>query len=66
MPSLLVFNRVCRLEIHGGIFDPALRTIALYPNLWITLPPLPSIYCTDSVGLGRDWGGGRGGGVELF
>ncbi len=46
MPSLLVFNRVYRLEIasHVGIFDPSCELLPLYLSLTSPTPlPLPKV-----------------------
>jgi hypothetical protein len=63
MSSLLVFNRVYRLEILSVmlVFSTQLcELLPLLPSLWFTFPPLPlsqSQYFSDSVRLGGGGGG---------
>jgi hypothetical protein len=64
MMSLLVFNRLYRLEIQSVmlVFSTQLcGLLSLQPSLWFTLPHAPSqrrstVY-TDSVWLGGGGGG---------
>ncbi len=65
MSSLLVFNRVYRLEIQSVmlVFSTQLcELLPLLPSLWFTSPtppPFPKSVFSDSVWLGDGGGGGN-------
>jgi hypothetical protein len=54
MPSLLVFNRVYRLEIQGshvGIFDRLYEALPLYPSPWLALPSPAPFPCVNKYNV---------------
>jgi hypothetical protein len=62
MSSLLVFNRVCRLEIQSVMLVFFTQLCELLPFSLDHLPP-PPVYCIQTV---CGWGGGGGGVLSCF
>jgi hypothetical protein len=62
MSSLLVFNRVYRLEIQSVMLvlsTQLCELLPLSPSLWFTHPPLPKVK-VQKIQTVCGWEGGRG------